>query len=428
MRFVSTRDKNNIKSFTQAVIQGLAKDGGLFVPENIEQTKFNFERQKELSFIEIAKELTEFFTGDELEDINGIVNQAFDFEPVIVELNENTFVLELFHGPSLAFKDFGARFLAEIVQRIAKGKGIHFTVLVATSGDTGAAVAKSFYEKELINVLLLYPSGRITDLQRKQITTLGGNIFTLEIKGDFDDCQRLVKQAFLDNELRSSLNLISANSINIGRLIPQTYYYYYALSKLDYKKAIMVVPSGNLGNLTAGLIAKGLGLKVNHFVAALNANKAFKEYLESGKIKSKKVQPTISNAMDVIKPSNLERIKYLFNYNLDEMKKEITALSVTEKETLTIIKETFNSTNYVLDPHGATALAAWGRLNLKNEIGVILETAHPAKFIDLYEPQIANAIEIPGVLRDLKNKKERKIIIENNYKIFKKEAEKLLFK
>jgi len=421
MKFISTRNKFNKKNFSEAVIQGLAEDGGLFVPENIEQKKFNFKTKGRISFNEVALEIAKHFLGNEFRDLKKIVNKAFDFAPEVVRLNEFTFILELFHGPSLAFKDFGARFLSEIISEIADKKNINFTILVATSGDTGSAVAKSFFGKNGINVVLLYPSNKITILQRKQITSLGKNIFPFEIKGTFDDCQNLVKRAFLDNELRKRLNLISANSINIGRLIPQIFYYYYAFERVSVDNAVFVVPSGNLGNLTAGILAKKMGLKISRFIAATNSNKAFKEYLKDGKITSVKVVQTISNAMDVMNPSNLERIEYLFNYDLFRMNEVITAYSVTDEETLSTIEQIYLKYKYLLDPHSATALTAWRNLKRKGETGIVLATAHPAKFINIYKPSIAKTIDFPQSLNEVLGKNETRIIIENNYKIFKKE-------
>ncbi len=418
MKFVSINNKRIIKSFTEAVLLGVAEDGGLFMPENIEQNEFEFQKKKNADFKEIAVELTEYFIGNEF-NVTDVIERAFYFEPEIKELNSNTFILELFQGPSLAFKDYGARFLAEVINEISLNNKRRFIVLAATSGDTGSAVARSFLAKEGIKVVLLFPSGKITQLQRKQFTTLGKNIFPLEVRGTFDDCQSLVKRAFLDNEIRREVVLISANSINIGRLIPQIYYYYYAASRLNADDLIFVVPSGNLGNLTAGLIAKRAGLKTGEFISALNVNKAFKEYLESGKIKAKNVVETISNAMDVLNPNNLERIKYLFGNNLREMNKDISAISVTDEETKRIINKVYAKSNYILDPHGATAFAAWEKFNEREKPGIILETAHPAKFIDIYEPEIAKDINIPESLKELKNKEERKIIIENGYEIFK---------
>jgi threonine synthase len=325
-----------------------------------------------------------------------VIDNAFPFDAPLVPLEGNIFSLELFHGPTFAFKDFGARFMAQVLAEFVENE---ITILVATSGDTGSAVASAFHNVDGIKVVLLFPSGKISEIQRKQMTTLGGNVRALAIEGNFDDCQRLVKDAFADSELRTHLQLTSANSINIARLLPQCFYYFRAVAQLaNQHPPVFSVPSGNFGNLTAGVIAKRMGLPVERFIAATNVNDVVPQYLKSGKFEPRPSIPTISNAMDVGNPSNFERLQYLYQNNLEKMNDEIYAASFTDHKTEQCIKHTFQETNYVLDPHGAVALLGLKKFISTESIGIFLETAHPAKFTETVEPAIAKKIEIPDKL------------------------------
>ncbi len=427
MNYYSTNDHNNKVNLRTAVMKGLAKDGGLFMPEFIPKlTKDFFQNLSVYSFNEIALEISSRFIEDEIgeTDLQSIIERSFDFPSPVVWLNEYFGVLELFHGPTLAFKDFGARFMASVMGHFIAGDSKELNILVATSGDTGSAVANGFLGVEGIKVFVLYPSGQISNTQEKQITTIGKNIVALEIEGTFDDCQRLVKKAFVDSELKS-IHLSSANSINIARLIPQTFYYFEAyknIPKGDHE-IIFSVPSGNLGNLTAGLIAKLMGLPINKFIAATNSNDVFTQYIRSGKLNTRKSERTLSNAMDVGDPSNLVRIMELFENKIDLIRDVIFSESFNDTQTLQAITEINSNYNYVIDPHGAVAYLAskeYIKSRDHNKIkGVILETAHPAKFSDVYELIKGIEIEMPSRLKECLTKDKKSIKLSSDYKEFK---------
>jgi threonine synthase len=330
------------------------------------------------------------------------VTEAFNFDIPLVKVQDGISALELFHGPTLAFKDFGARFMARLLGYFTKDLNKEIHVLVATSGDTGSAVANGFLGVPGIKVHVLFPSGLVTKIQEKQFTTLGQNITALEIDGTFDDCQHLVKQAFLDTELKNSLILTSANSINLGRLIPQSFYYAYAFAQASQSNPDVVfsVPSGNFGNLTAGLFAKAMGIPVKHFIAATNINDIFPKYLETSVFEPKTSVATISNAMDVGNPSNFARIMHLYNQSHDAISKDISGFRYQDNEVKKVLKETFETTGYMLDPHGAIGfLALKNYLAIHGGNGIFLETAHPAKFLEAVEPVIGKKIEIPARLQ-----------------------------
>ena len=434
MKYYSTRDKNNLVDFSTAVLDGLAKDGGLFMPVTIPQLSSSFLKDIEkVSFQEIGFEIAKGFSGDEIphEELKSIIDSAVNFPAPLFELSEDLSVLELFHGPTLAFKDFGARFMAKTMGYFAHGLDKELNILVATSGDTGSAVAYGFYGVEGINVYLLYPKGKVSLIQEMQLTTLDKNITALEINGTFDDCQRLVKDAFVDKELNTKLNLSSANSINIARLIPQSFYYANAYRQVKDKSRPLVisVPSGNLGNITAGLFAKKMGIPIAKFIGATNNNDVFTEYMRTAKFNPRKSVLTLSNAMDVGNPSNLERIIELYDEDIEKIREDIFSVSYNDEETVEGIKELYDKYNYVIDPHGAVGYRAWKKFNesgeLKNAYGIIVETAHPAKFKDAVEETIGSEVEIPERLAVCLNKEKKTIELNSEFSSLKEFLMKL---
>ncbi len=428
MRFYSTNKKAEHVSFKDAVLKGIAEDGGLFVPENIPVLPAEFfDHINKLNFNEIAFEVLSPFVLDEIDsqNLHKIIENAFNFIAPLKEITKNVYVLELFHGPTLAFKDFGARFMAQALSYFMRNNDEEITILVATSGDTGSAVANGFYEIPGIRVLLLYPGGKVSEIQEKQLTTLDENVVALEVNGTFDDCQRLVKSAFLDKDLTQTLKLSSANSINIARLIPQSIYYFYAYAQLKDKKVptVISVPSGNLGNLTGGLIAKKMGLPIYKFIAALNSNIVFFDYLQNGNYSPRPSIKTISNAMDVGNPSNFYRITEIFGNNLEEIKNLIHSEHFSDEETKEEIKRIFDKFNYLIDPHGAVGFLALENFakknNKENYNGIVLETAHPAKFMDVMQTVTNKNISIPDRLKNCLQKENKSIKISNKFEDFK---------
>jgi threonine synthase len=413
--FVSTRNNNEKVGFKEPLLRGLAKDGGLYVPIGSPYKESLFFSS---DFFETTYEILKPFIHD-FDNIESILKTAFPFQPKLKKINNYLWILELFHGPSHSFKDFGVGFLASVLSAIAGRIDKRITVLTATSGDTGSAVAQAFYGKHNIDGIVLFPAGRISSIQRKQITTLGGNITALEVKGSFDDCQKMVKTAFNDSELRETLFLTSANSINIGRFLPQMVYYAYAAALLfkEQKAApVFVVPSGNFGNLAAGLYAWKWGLPVSHFVAATNANDVIPEYLITGIFRPRTSIPTISNAMDVGNPSNFERIEYLMNSVDIPLNKLISAFTATDHETLKVIKNFFLSTGYIADPHTAVGIYAAQKYSRQKDTPlVVLGTAHPGKFPEVCEKAIGKPVKLPANLSRLQYKKEKKVTISNGY-------------
>jgi len=425
MNYVSTRNKTEPTGFGTALCQGLADDGGLYVPEAIPLLKDVFFGQiSQQSGHDIAVKVLKPFLSDEMAaaTVNEIAREAFNFKVPLVHLHDDIYILELFHGPTLAFKDFGARFMSRAFSALRQEDDRDVTILVATSGDTGSAVAHGFYNVEGINVCLLYPSGKVSILQEQQLTTAGGNVTALEIEGSFDDCQEIVKKAFSDRHLNEIVALSSANSINIGRLLPQMVYYgmgYAQLRKKSKKKPVFCVPSGNFGNITAGLMLHQMGMPVERFIAATNINDVVPNYLETGVYEPKKSQRTISNAMDVGRPSNMERIKYLFGDNLAEMRKKIWGRRVRDEQTTTTIRHVFKDTGYVLDPHTAVGYAAVKEYAAQHKHGshpyIILGTAHPAKFRDIVEPLLNSSIKLPPQLEEALQKDKQSIKMGADY-------------
>ncbi|MEQ8242873.1 threonine synthase [Fulvivirga sp.] len=420
MKFYSTKRSVEPVSFKEAVIKGLPEDNGLFMPEYIPQLSEEFfANLNKKSIHEIGLEVALPFVGDDISksDLEQIVTETLNFDIPVVKVEDNIYSLELFHGPTCAFKDVGARFLARCLSQFSDEK---VTVLVATSGDTGSAVANGFLGVPNVDVIILYPKGKVSHLQEQQLTTLGQNITALEVDGTFDDCQALVKTAFLDKELNKSIKLTSANSINIARLIPQSFYYFWAMKQLPSdQKIVFSVPSGNYGNLTAGLLAKAMGLGIKGFVASSNANDIVPQYLNENIYKPRPSQQTISNAMDVGNPSNFGRMTELYKQSWDDITKDITGYSFYDGETKAAMKKVFDEKGYVLDPHGAVGYLGLKKYLKQNDyLGVFLETAHPAKFLDTVN-EVIGEIEIPERLEAYLHKTKVSIPIDNDYEVLK---------
>lgn len=425
MKLYSTKNPTKFVSLKEAVFKGLPEDNGLYMPEFIPQLPDNFiNNLKNHSFQSITFEVAKSMIGDSIpeSDLKNIVESAIDFPAPVVRLDDDTHILELFHGPSLAFKDFGARFMAQLMSYFNRNDDKELVILVATSGDTGGAVAAGFYKALGIKVVILYPSGKVSMLQEKQLTTLGENIAALEIDGTFDDCQALVKQAFLDDTLTSKIRLSSANSINIARLIPQSFYYFEAFKQVDSKGKPIVfsIPSGNFGNLTAGLFAKKMGLPIHQFIAATNANDVVPQYLETGEYKPIPSVRTLSNAMDVGNPSNFARMLDIYSSTWNNMINEIKGYAFDDETTKQGVKEVFNKYNYIIDPHGAVGYLALKEYQKENDVvGIVLETAHPTKFLDDMESILEQKIPIPDRLACLAEKEKVTTVKGTDFNDFK---------
>jgi len=407
-------------------MEGLPADNGLFMPDVIPQMSAGFFQDiNTLDFKDISFRVASALLKDDIDSnaLQELIQEVFSFEVPIVPVTDNTYCLELFHGPTLAFKDFGARFMAYLMAYMLKDTEFKPCILVATSGDTGSAVAQGFFEMPGIDVVILYPKGKVSDIQEQQLTTMGGNVTALEIDGNFDDCQRLVKRAFLDKELKSFRHLTSANSINIARLLPQSFYYFEAYARLKKLEQPLVcsVPSGNFGNLMGGLIAKKMGLPIHRFIASNNQNRVFFDYLMSGEFHPKPSIATISNAMDVGNPSNFDRIMSLFNRNLNEIAKHIHGFTFNDEQTREIISHIFEKKGYLMDPHGAVGyLGLQEYRKLDSEFtGVFLGTAHPVKFRDVVEPLVSVTIDIPDRLQMVLVKDKQAISLSSDFDDFK---------
>ncbi len=422
MKYYSLNHNAPKVSFQEAVIQGLATDRGLYFPENLNViSKDFFVNIENYSNEEIAFIAMKQFINDEIPDqiLKEIIAETLCFDFPTVKVEENVYSLELYHGPTMAFKDVGSRFMSRCLAFFNKDKlDAKNTVLVATSGDTGGAVASGFLGVKGIDVVILYPSKKVSDIQERQLTTLGQNIIALEVDGVFDDCQDMVKKAFLDDDLKMN-NLTSANSINIARWLPQMIYFFVAYKQLKHlnKPMIFSCPSGNFGNICAGIIAKKLGLPIEHFVASTNINDTVSEFLQTGKYNPKQSKATISNAMDVGNPSNFVRIQEMYNNDLNEFKKDFSSYSFSDDETSVAMKEIYNNTKYVAEPHGAVGYLGLKKemQNHKNSIGIFLETAHPIKFLDTVEPTLNIKLEIPKQIESVLNKEIVSIKISSYY-------------
>ncbi|MBL7699464.1 MAG: threonine synthase [Chitinophagaceae bacterium] len=425
MKYFSTNNKSPLVGFREAAIKGQAPDRGLYFPEHIPRLSKEFiDSIKSKSKEEVAFEVIKPYVGDDIPetDLYRIVSETVNFDFPLVKVNSSIYALELFHGPTLAFKDVGARFMSRCLGYFSKEREGKVTVLVATSGDTGSAVANGFYDVPGVEVVILYPSGKVSGVQEKQLTTLGKNIHSLEVDGTFDDCQKMVKQAFADHELSEKVFLTSANSINVARWLPQQFYYFYAYQQWNEIGApVISVPSGNFGNLCSGLVAFISGLPVKHFIAACNSNDVVPEFFTSGEYHPKPAKATMSNAMDVGDPSNFVRMIELFGKDLTKMRESITAYSITEEETASTIREVYEKFGYLPDPHGAVGYIALKKYlqGQPGKRGLFLETAHPIKFYDVVEPLTGKKIEMPANLTGLMAKQKVSTKISTYYTEFK---------
>ena len=428
MKYYSTNHSADMASLEYAVVKGLAPDKGLFMPEKINMISPDvIANMKNLSFSEIACLVAENLFDEDIEKdvLDKIVCDTLSFDVPAVSVKDDIYSLELFHGPTLAFKDVGARFMARLSGYFTRKEGMdRVNVLAATSGDTGSAVANGFLDVPGVHVYVLYPKGKVSPIQECQFTTLGKNITALEIDGTFDDCQALVKSAFLDEELNSAMTLTSANSINVARLLPQSFYYFYAYAQLDKlgkaDNLVFCVPSGNFGNITAGLFAQRMGLPVKRFIAANNRNDVFLEYLNTGKYNPRPSVATIANAMDVGAPSNFARILDLFVENAwENIRKQISGFRYTDEQIADTMRRVYKETGYILDPHGACGFAALEQSIESGETGVFLETAHPAKFKDTVDGILGIDIEIPEKLRAFMRGEKKSIELPKDFDNFK---------
>jgi threonine synthase len=422
LKYFSLNKQSPSVSFSEATILGQAPDKGLYFPESIPLVdKELIENIEHISNEEIAFRVIKPYIGNEIPDdkLFRIVTETVNFEIPLVPINETISSLELFHGPTLAFKDVGARFMSRCLAQFVKGADKKVIVLVATSGDTGGAVANGFYNIDGVEVVILYPSGKVSSVQEKQLTTLGNNIHALEVNGTFDDCQKLVKQAFADEALNKELFLTSANSINVARWLPQQFYYFYAFKQWKQKSQppIISVPSGNFGNICAGIFAHMSGLPVQHFIAACNANDVVPQFMQTQNYLPKNAVATISNAMDVGNPSNFIRILELFHHQFTKLKEKLSAYSITDEETKATMKKVYYEFGYILDPHGAVGYLALERYLQQHPLskGMILETAHPVKFYDVVEPVLNRTIEMPETIQEIINLPKKSTQTKNDY-------------
>ena len=435
MQFYSTNKQSPSVSFKEATIKGQAPDKGLYFPEYIPQLDAGFIKNiEQYSNEEIAYRVIAPYVGEEMteETLRRIVRETVSFPIPLVPVTDSISTLELFHGPTLAFKDIGARFMSRClreaidnrtVQATRSGQNSSVTVLVATSGDTGGAVANGFYGVEGVEVVILYPSGKVSPVQEKQLTTLGGNIRALEVEGTFDDCQAMVKQAFMDEELTSRRFLTSANSINVARWLPQQFYYFFAYKQWKEKgqPPVISVPSGNFGNICAGILAMQSGLPVSHFIAACNVNDIVSDYLLTATLKPKPAVPTLSNAMDVGNPSNFVRILEIFGNRFPDLKNRLSAYTITDAETEAAIKRIRQETGYLADPHGAVGYLALERYLQANpgKKGIFLETAHPVKFPESVERITGQPIPLPEAVLTIMQREKTSTLIGPDYEALK---------
>ena len=429
MNYYSTNKISPLAGLEEVVIKSLASDKGLYMPESIPVIeKSIIAKMKDMSFQEIGDIVAQAFFGEDMDRqaLHDIVYDTLSFETPVIHVNNNIYSLELFHGPTLAFKDVGARFMARLSSYFILRKGLdrEVNVLVATSGDTGGAVANGFLGVKGINVFVLYPKGKVSPIQECQFTTLGKNITALEIDGTFDDCQALVKAAFVDSDLNNHMQLTSANSINVARFLPQSFYYFSAYAQLDKEgkadELIVCVPSGNFGNITAGLFAYKMGLPIKHFIASNNRNDVFFEYLKTEKYTPRPSVETYANAMDVGNPSNFARILDLFQNSHEQIASVISGCRYTNEQIADTMRRTYNAHKYLLDPHGACGYQALEDYSLSaTETGLFLETAHPAKFKETVDAILGADIEIPAKLREFMKGDKKSISLSKNFEEFK---------
>jgi len=419
MKYISTHKKSPAVDFRKAVLNGLAPDGGLYMPEEVHKLPRRFfDGLPEMQLSEVAFEVLSPYVGNTVAPaaLRQICQEAFNFPVPLVKLTDRRCTLELFHGPTCAFKDFGGRFMARLVSHYLTQENKETLVLVATSGDTGSAVASGFHNVEGVKVVLLYPSGKVSHIQEQQLTTYGGNVTALELDGTFDDCQKLVKAAFADDELKGRFNLTSANSINLARLLPQSIYYYHAISQIGLVgvPTVFAVPSGNFGNLTGGLLAWQSGLPIKRFIAATNINDVVPQYLSSGNFVPRPSEKTLANAMDVGNPSNFARMSHLFNGEYEPFTKAVKGFSLNDEGLLENMREVYNTFQYFADPHGAIGYAALKEHCRPGEIGIFLETAHPAKFDEVVKQALNQSAPIPERLQAYLEKEKKSIHMPNS--------------
>lgn len=431
MKYYSTNHKAPQASLQEAVVKGLAPDRGLYMPERIQALPQSFfETIEQRSFQEIAYEVAKAFFGEDIENetLKQIVYETLSFDTPIVEVSKNIYSLELFHGPTLAFKDVGARFMARLLGYFIRKQGQSLVnVLVATSGDTGSAVANGFLGVEGIRVYVIYPKGLVSEIQEKQFTTLGQNITALEVEGTFDDCQALVKSAFMDAQLNAKMNLSSANSINVARFLPQAFYYFHAYAQWKRlnsennqgKDLVFCVPSGNFGNITAGFFAQRMGLPVKRFIAANNSNDVFYKYLQTGEYQARPSVATIANAMDVGDPSNFARVLDLYQHSHQAICGNISGAAYTDAQIADTLKTVYQRDGYLLDPHGACGYRALSEQLQEGECGIFLETAHPAKFKQTVENIIHSEVDIPAKLQAFMQGEKQSLPMSKDFDSFK---------
>jgi len=424
MKYYSTNGKAPSADLRKAVVKGLAEDRGLYMPERIKVLPPSFyEKIEEMDFHQVACAVADAFFGEDIEPdtLHRIVCETLSFDCPVVRVDENIWSLELFHGPTLAFKDVGARFMARMLQHYAGGETLH--VLVATSGDTGSAVANGFLGVEGVHVHVLYPKGKVSPIQECQFTTLGRNITALEIDGSFDDCQSLVKNAFMDKELNAKLMLTSANSINVARFLPQSFYYFWAYAQMKKlglaDNLVFCVPSGNFGNICSALFGHRMGLPVKRFIAANNANSVFYEYLRNGVYSPRPSVRTIANAMDVGDPSNFARIHDLYGHDWNAIRADISGVTYTDEQIAQTIRDTLEKTGYQLDPHGACGYRALVEGLNPGETGVFCETAHPAKFKQTVEKITGREVDVPERLAAFMKGVKKSVLLPSSYPSFK---------
>ena len=422
MKYYSTNHQTPDVSLQEAVVKGLAADKGLFMPERINElpTSF-FEQMSQMSLQEVAYQVAQAFFGEDIpaDKLKQIVYDTMNFNIPLVKVSDYIYSLELFHGPTLAFKDVGARFMARMLGYFVSGQDKLVNVLVATSGDTGSAVANGFLGVDGIHVYVLYPKGKVSLIQEKQFTTLGKNVTALEVNGTFDDCQRLVKSAFMDAELNQHMQLTSANSINVARFLPQAFYYFWAVAQLQVANIVCCVPSGNFGNITAGLFGKRMGLPISRFIAANNRNDIFYTYLRTGQYNPRPSIATIANAMDVGDPSNFARVLALYDNSHTAICQEISGATYTDAEIAKEIRRVYETSGYLLDPHGACGHRALREGLRPGETGFFIETAHPAKFKDTVENIIGEPVSIPQRLQDFMKGTKQSINMTSQFADFK---------
>lgn len=427
MKYYSTNHKAPVATLHEAVVKGLAGDSGLYMPECLYKLPESFfDSIQDMPFNEIAKIVAMAFFGEDVEEdeLNRIVDDTLQFDCPVVSVADNIFSLELFHGPTLAFKDVGGRFMARLLQYFIRKEGREeVNVLVATSGDTGSAVANGFLGVEGINVYVLYPKGKVSKIQESQFATLGQNVTAIEVDGVFDDCQALVKKAFMDEELNAHMKLTSANSINVARFLPQSFYYFNAYARMkEAGKAdnlVVCVPSGNFGNITAGLFAREMGLPISRFIAANNANDVFYKYLQTGEYVPMASVQTVANAMDVGNPSNFARILDMYDADVEKIRRVVSGAAYTDSMILDAMKSCYDECGYILDPHGACGYRALKESLKDGEIGVFLETAHPAKFKDTVERAIGAEVEIPSRLAEFMKGEKKSVAMAADFESFK---------